>query len=136
MDGSIRRESSSIDGGFGLLEVVIAMFLFAIIAMAALPAFATAQRASAQNATIATASQLASRDIESARAAAVTCTGLRTYATASATTTTDPRGLSYSVARSPITCPAAFPAVIPYTTTVSVGTATYATVSTKILVTS
>jgi type II secretory pathway pseudopilin PulG len=125
------------DAGLGLVEVVIAMFLFAIIALAAIPVLIQGMRTSADNATMATAAQLASRDIESARSVAASCSALRSYATTAASTTTDERGIRYTMARSVGPCPTTLPlvpAVIDFSATVKVGTATFATVATKVLV--
>jgi prepilin-type N-terminal cleavage/methylation domain-containing protein len=128
------RAVRSSDGGFGLVEVVISMFLFAIIAMAALPVLWNGMSISARNAKTATATQLAAKELEIARAAATSCASLRTFSTASPAPFTDAAGSSYSVQRNPVTCPTAFPTTVPYVSTVTSGGTSLASVTTKILV--
>ena len=82
------------DNGFGVIEIVISMFLLALLASAFIPLLVQGLRQSAANATLATATQLANDQIELARSAKK-CTEL----TASTTTTMDPRNVQLLVVR-------------------------------------
>ncbi len=97
------RVTSGNDRGFGIIEIVISMFLLALLAAALLPLLVQGLQQSAANATLATATQLANDQIELARAES-TCAGL----SSSNQTVTDARGVSLLVARTvgPCTVPA------------------------------
>lgn len=82
------RTSVGDDRGFGLVEIVISMFLLTLLAAAFLPLLVQGLKQSAANATLATATQLANDQIELARSA-TKCSEL----TASTTTTVDPRNV-------------------------------------------
>lgn len=61
------------DDGLGLAEVVVAMFLLAILALSLLPTLITGMKLATMNTTIAAATQLANDRIKSAQAAAPVC---------------------------------------------------------------
>ncbi|GAB3028516.1 hypothetical protein GCM10027052_00050 [Parafrigoribacterium mesophilum] len=94
---SIRSRShlaSKTDPGFGIIEVVVSMFLLGLLAAAFLPLLVQGLQKSATNATLVTATQLANDQIELARSA-TKCTEL----TSSTTTSVDPRNVSLLVVR-------------------------------------
>jgi len=111
------------ESGFGMIEIVISMFLLALLAIAFLPLLVQGVQQSSSNATLATATQLVNDEMELARSR-TTCTSLTT----TSYTVTDPRGVTLQVARTvggscPATtvAPAAlvYPRTIPVTVTVS-----------------
>ena len=57
------------DAGLGLLEIVISMFLIALLAVAFVPVIISGIRASSLNSTVATATRLVSQAVDTARAA-------------------------------------------------------------------
>ena len=59
--------------GFGIVEVIVSMFLLSIMAMAFLPVLVQALQVSKVNASIATATQLLSADLDGARQAVLLC---------------------------------------------------------------
>ena len=59
--------------GFGIVEVIVSMFLLSIMAMAFLPVLVQALQMSKVNASIATATQLLSADLDSARQLDLDC---------------------------------------------------------------
>ena len=63
----ISRQRSASDDGFGIAEVLVAMFLLAIIAVAIIPILVQGLRLSVTNATIASATQLANQQVEQVR---------------------------------------------------------------------
>jgi len=63
------------EAGFGLIEIVVAMFLLALLAVAFLPLLVQGITQSSANATLAEATQLVNREMENARAQ-TTCSGL------------------------------------------------------------
>ncbi|MFO7689989.1 MAG: prepilin-type N-terminal cleavage/methylation domain-containing protein [Cryobacterium sp.] len=62
--------------GFGMIEIVVSMFLLALLAIAFLPLLVQSLQVSVQNARLATATQLASSQIDAVRSAGGTCTGI------------------------------------------------------------
>ncbi|WP_104083804.1 prepilin-type N-terminal cleavage/methylation domain-containing protein [Cryobacterium sp. Y11] len=61
------------DSGFGIVEVIVSMFLLSLMAMAFLPVLVQALQVSRVNASIATATQLLSADLDRARHSAASC---------------------------------------------------------------
>lgn len=110
------RVVSGDDRGFGVIEIVISMFLLGLLATAFLPLLVQGLKQSASNATIATATQLASSQIELARSA-TKCTEL----TATSTTVVDSRNVSLLVARTigPCAPVAENPVSVPVSVTVT-----------------
>jgi prepilin-type N-terminal cleavage/methylation domain-containing protein len=93
-----RRPDS--DRGFGIAEVLVAMFLLGIIAIAVLPLLVQGLRLSVTNATIAAATQLANQQVEQVRGATA-CSSV-----AAATTTTTVRNVTLQGSRTiGTTCP-------------------------------
>ena len=97
------KRSESDDDGFGLIEVVVSMFILAMLSLAFLPMLVTAMKASVTNASVATASQLTASQLELVRQTPPetrTCASLRAISTASVSnplTATDARGKVLSV---------------------------------------
>ncbi|WP_431218744.1 type II secretion system protein [Leifsonia xyli] len=77
------RRCSAEDSGFGIAEVLVAMFLLGLIAVALIPILVQGLRVSTQNAALATATQLANRQIEQVRG--LTACSAITAATTTAT---------------------------------------------------
>jgi prepilin-type N-terminal cleavage/methylation domain-containing protein len=93
-------------GGFTLLEVIVAMFLLAIVATGLIPALVGTLKLSSQNTTIATASQLVAQQIDIARSGTATCSALTSYQAVVIPPVVDARGVSYQPIRNSVTCTA------------------------------
>jgi len=123
------------DAGFGLIEIVVSMFLLAIIAIAFIPVLIQSLRTTARNAVIAAATQVVSSNIEDARSRGPLCSNVADFANdPSLDSMTIPagHGVSLRVFRSPrdepehrddtMTCPSdpgAYPTAISFTVTVT-----------------
>jgi type II secretory pathway pseudopilin PulG len=92
--------------GMGLVEIVVALFLLAVLALAFLPVLVQGLKQSAINATNATATQLVNRQIETARTI-TTCSGIQTYQAELIPTEQDTRGVGLQATRTVGACPAA-----------------------------
>ncbi|WP_308491236.1 prepilin-type N-terminal cleavage/methylation domain-containing protein [Microbacterium terrisoli] len=68
------------DSGFGLVEIVIALFLLGIIAVAILPVMINGIRYSSEQSTVATATRQLSALVDQARENATSCAGLAALA--------------------------------------------------------
>ena len=109
------------DVGFGMVEVVVSMFLLAVIAMAILPVIVSSLKASEKNISLTTGTQLVSEQMDVARGLATTCAAVTSYANETVgLLSTDPRGTVLQVHRQAGTCPAFFPSVITFTTWVTI----------------
>lgn len=107
MQADSRREPSDLDeGGFGLIEIVISMFLLGLLAVAFLPLLVTSMQTTVRNSNIATATQLVNKQMEQARAAGNTCTALTAFGNATIAPVSDARGRTYQAARTVASCPA------------------------------
>ena len=91
------------DTGFGLIEIVISMFMLAALSIAFVPILVQGLKQSAANTTLATASQLVNERMQLAQGAGTTCS----VVTALGVTEdfTDPRGVVIRVTTTVGTCP-------------------------------
>jgi type II secretory pathway pseudopilin PulG len=114
--------------GLGLVEIVVSMFMLALLAMAFLPFLIQSLTATKANTTLATATQVVAKQMDDLRLISpATCTSLtafRDLATAVQDTT---RHVTLSVQRS-FTCPASLPATATVTIAV-LDTSTNATLA-------
>jgi len=99
------------EAGIGLIEIVISMFLVALIAMAFLPLLIRTYSTTSLNTTTATATQLLDANVDAIRTKATaepTCLALTSFVAATPSTITDERGITYEPHRS-LVCPAGYP---------------------------
>ncbi|MDO7882848.1 type IV pilus modification PilV family protein [Salinibacterium soli] len=89
------NRSDSEDAGLGLIEIVVAMLMLAILAVAFLPLLVEGLKLSARNTTLATATQLVSEQMQLAQAAGPVCANVA--ALGGVTTFTDGRGVPLQV---------------------------------------
>jgi prepilin-type N-terminal cleavage/methylation domain-containing protein len=138
-----RSRTLATDEGLSLLEVVIAMLLFAVLALAILPLAMQAAKLSATNRDSASANSFASGQLQAIRAlypdiptATTTCTAV---ASSAATGIADPAKTGLVADVTVDTCPSAYPSIVTVSVTVrdprsSTPTAQLSRVATKILV--
>lgn len=123
------------DTGLGLLEVVVAMALLTLLAIAALPLVAAALSQASRNATVTSATELVEQQLSAARSYS-TCAALDGYANP-AITPAPPvdagRGVQLQPVRS-VTCPSSYPGTAVFTASVTGGGKTLATATTRIFV--
>jgi type II secretory pathway pseudopilin PulG len=92
------------DFGFGMIEIVVSMFLIALITLAFIPVLVQSLRLSVVNTSIATATQLVSQNMEQARSRGTNCSDLQLFAAEAVSAVVDKRGVSFQPVREPITC--------------------------------
>lgn len=85
------------DDGFGLVEIVVSMFMLAILALAFLPLLIQGMKQSVENTTRATAVQLLNEQLQLARLVEGSCADVRTFALTPVPSTTDPRGIELEI---------------------------------------
>ncbi|TFD55441.1 hypothetical protein E3T55_01135 [Cryobacterium frigoriphilum] len=106
------------DSGFGVVEIVVSMFLLALLAIAFLPLLMQSLRVSVSNSTLATATQLVAQEMEELRSLGTTCSTLDDYASSSSSTVTVSGSQVLNVTID-ITCPSTT-TVLPTTVTATV----------------
>lgn len=83
------------DEGLGLIEIVVSMFMLAVLALALLPLLVNGLKLSTANTTQATATQLVAERMQLAQYAGPVCTNVRNLA--GTTVVTDSRGVQLQV---------------------------------------
>jgi len=91
------------DSGFGLIEIVISMFMLAALAIAFVPVLIQGLKQSASNTTLATATQLINERMQLAHSAGTTCSVVAGLGITE--DFTDPRGVVIRVTTTVGTCP-------------------------------
>ena len=110
---SLRGIGGGDEQGFGLIEIVVAIFLLAIVTLAVLPLLVQGLKLSASNATVAAATQLANQQVESLRSKSL-CSDI-----APATTTATAKGVLLQVSRTVGSCPiVGYPISVPVSVSV------------------
>ena len=100
------------DSGVGLIEIIISMFLLALLAAAFLPILVQGLNTSVRTTTIATASQLAGEQLDKLRELGTTCSQVSVFDDVVQAATTDERGTVYQPNRQVSACPAIYPGVV------------------------
>lgn len=105
--------------GIGIIEIVVAMLLIALLVLSFIPVLINSNRVSARNTTMATATQIVNKQIESARAVtsststAPSCANMNSFMVSPApSAVVDPRGVTLLAMWSPITCPTSYPGTV------------------------
>lgn len=114
----IRTHERTTDEGFTLVEVLIAMLLLAILALAILPSLVGILKASVRNVNVATATQMVNQNLTDARTIGTTCAAIQSYGAAVVSTVTDTRGVTFSTTRTVSACPTTYPATVKVSVTV------------------
>jgi type II secretory pathway pseudopilin PulG len=95
--------ASASDEGLGLVEIVVAMFVLAVLSLALLPLLIFGMQASARNTTLAAASQLANDRINIAQSRGPICADV--LVVAGDVTLVDPRGVELIATTTVGACP-------------------------------
>ncbi len=88
------------EDGLGLVEIMIALFLLAILAVSFLPVLIQGLQLSVRNATLSTASQVLAEELDRLGSVPRTCADLAAHLATTPTPTTDGRGVVYQPQRS------------------------------------
>lgn len=89
--------SDECESGFGIVEILVAMMLFAILLMAAAPVLVNSLRNAADNAARGAASQLANEQIAAARLAQGSCEAFKVFVAQPTPDVTDSRGNTFRI---------------------------------------
>ena len=109
---TVTKHTESDDAGIGLIEIIISMFLLALLATAFLPILVQGLNTSVRTTTIATATQLAGEQLDKLRELGTTCSEVSVFDDAVPAAVTDERGTVYQPRRLVAACPATYPGVV------------------------
>lgn len=98
--------------GFGLIEIVISMFLLALLTIAFLPLLITAMKTTVLSSTIASASQLVSQQLDAIRAVAPNCAAVSAFDDVPVVTSGLAGGTVFQPYRLVGPCPGTYPGVV------------------------
>jgi type II secretory pathway pseudopilin PulG len=127
------HDEPAADSGIGIVEIVIAMFLLALLATATLPLFVSTLKLANGNSTVTTGTQLVDEQLSQARSQTATCGALTAFAATAVANVTDGAGKSLATTRT-VSCPASYPGTARFTATVRAGTTVVASATTLIYV--
>lgn len=97
-------EVNDTEDGLGLVEIIVAMFLLALVAVAFLPLLINSLQLSIRNATVATATQILNAELDALVATPGTCAAVTAFGAATLSSTTDRRGVEYTPDRTVPDC--------------------------------
>ena len=112
MNGNELVDIDPDESGVGLVEIIISMFLLALLATAFLPILIQGMNTSVRTTTVATASQLAGQQLDRLREFGTTCSEVSVFDDVVQTATTDERGTVYQPNRQVSACPLLYPGVV------------------------
>jgi type II secretory pathway pseudopilin PulG len=115
---SPRSDAHILEDGFGMIEVVISLFLLSLLSVSFIPLLVNSIKSTGKNATIATATQIVNQEIEGARAVrsptstTPSCLDITSFLNVTLASVTDPRGVTLLPKWDPPSCPASYPGVV------------------------
>ncbi len=108
----------ALEDGFGLMEVIVAMFLLSLLSVSFVPLLVNSIKSTSKNTTIATATQIVNQEIEGARAVrsptstAPSCYDITQFLQVTLASVTDPRGVTLLPQWDAASCPTSYPGVV------------------------
>ena len=104
--------------GFSLVEILVAMFILALVATSLAPMLVSALKQTANNAIDTQATHLVSVQMDAVRAQTATCAALTAYASSSLPAAATGEGVTLTVTRQLGACPATYPGTASFTVSV------------------
>jgi len=108
----------SSESGFGVIEVVISLFLLSILSVSFIPVLVNSIKNTGTNTTIATATQIVNQEIEGVRAVrsptstTPSCYDITQFLQVTLASVTDPRGVILLPKWDATSCPSSYPGVV------------------------
>lgn len=115
---SPRSNVRTLEDGFGVIEVVISMFLLSLLSVSFIPLLVNSIKSTGKNTTIATATQIVNQQIEGARAVrsptstTPSCLDITNFLSVTLASVTDPRGVTLLPTWDSTICPTSYPGVV------------------------
>lgn len=113
-----RYNAPAFEDGFGVIEVVISLFLLSILSVSFIPILVNSIKGTGTNTTIATATQIVNQEIEGVRAVrsptstTPSCYDITQFLQVTLASVTDPRGVVLLPKWDATSCPASYPGVV------------------------
>lgn len=107
--------STTDEAGFGLIEIMVSMFLLALLAVFFLPTLIESMRITVTNSTTVTASQLVSAQLDVLRTLNPDCDSVSAFDDMAFPASTDARGTVFQPHALVGSCPVAYPGVVEVT---------------------
>jgi len=121
--------------GIGLIEIVVSMFLIALLAIAFLPLLITSLKSTSANTSVATANRLVSQQLELVRTVPANCASVTSFTTTDPSPAIDERGVEFVIDRQQIgVCPSTYPGTVKVRVAVTVDGAELSHATTLVLV--
>jgi prepilin-type N-terminal cleavage/methylation domain-containing protein len=104
--------------GFGMIEVMVSLFLLSILSLSFIPVLINAVKTSGANTTMATATQIVNQQLEGARAVrsatatSPSCLDITKFLQVTLAPVIDPRGVSLQPQWAATSCPVTYPGVV------------------------
>ena len=115
----LQRNDDRNDSGFSLIEIVVSIFILAILSLALLPPLIQGIKQAAGNAILASATHIVSSRMDAVRQQAPSCAALTNYVASAPSNVIDSSGVTLHVATTMDACPAVYPATVGLTVTVT-----------------
>lgn len=112
------RNLPASESGFGIIEVVVSMFLLGLLSISFIPLLVNSWKSTGMNTTIATATQIVNEQIEGARAVrsstatAPSCNDVVEFLQVTLAPVKDPRGVTLVPQWDSTSCPSTYPGVV------------------------
>lgn len=112
------RSLPASESGFGVIEVVVSIFLLGLLSVSFIPLLTNSWKATSMNTTIATATQIVNQQIEGARAVrsptstAPSCYDVTQFLQVTLPPVIDPRGVTLVPQWDAASCPSNYPGVV------------------------
>lgn len=113
-----RLELHTSESGFGMIEVMVSLFLLSILSISFIPVLINSIKNTGSNTTIATATQIVNQEIEGARAVrsptstVPSCYDITQFLQVTLAPVTDPRGVVLLPKWDATSCPSSYPGVV------------------------
>ena len=114
----ISEQRLPLESGFGVIEVVISLFLLSLLSISFIPLLVNSIKNTGTNTTIATATQIVNQQIEGVRAvrsptaATPSCYDVIQFMQVTLASTMDPRGVTLLPQWDATSCPSSYPGVV------------------------
>lgn len=106
------------DAGFSLVEIVVAMFILALVAVSLAPMLVSSLQQTSTNALATQATHLASVQMDAVRAQTANCAAMSAYANSTLPVVATGQGVSLSITQTLGACPATYPGTAQFTVNV------------------
>lgn len=80
------------DGGFGIIEIIVSMFLLALLAVAMLPLLIQSMKVASRNSSIASATQVVGLQLEQLRVSGSSCSAVKLFVASAPAVVPGPAG--------------------------------------------